>query len=143
MHGVLWGWVVLSSFPGVGEVDTHPFLQYKDQWAATQNGTYFAAAYFFFREKKLGKLALGKTRAHGAATAAAAGGGSTAGAAAALPPIPDVSGIETDGETYLTPAETRKALREALKKHGESVATLARLASVPYQVTMQPLSAEG
>ena len=38
--------------------------KYKDPWAATQNGTYHAAAYFFFREKMLGKNALGKTRAH-------------------------------------------------------------------------------
>ena len=57
--------------------------KYKDPWAATQNGTYHAAAYFFFREKMLGKNALGKTRAHGGAAAAAG-----------KPKLPDL-GIET------------------------------------------------
>ena len=49
--------------------------KYKDPWSATQNGTYFAAAYFFYRERKLGKHALGKTRAH---KASASGAGAAA-----------------------------------------------------------------
>ena len=108
--------------------------KYKDPWAATQNGTYHAAAYFFFREKMLGKNALGKTRAHGAA---AAGGGGGAAAAAGKPKLPDISGIETDGRTWLTPGEVRRELRALLQAYDTSVAALARLADVPYQSFMK------
>ena len=108
--------------------------KYKDPWAATQNGTYHAAAYFFFREKMLGKNALGKTRAHGAA---AAGGGGGAAAAAGKPKLPDISGVETDGRTWLTPGEVRRELRALLQAYDTSVAALARLADVPYQSFMK------
>mmetsp|Transcript_20967 Transcript_20967/g.67644 ORF Transcript_20967/g.67644 Transcript_20967/m.67644 type:complete len:232 (-) Transcript_20967:176-871(-) len=50
--------------------------KYKDPWSATQNGTYFAAAYFFYRERKLGKHALGKTAAESTRICRDAGAGS-------------------------------------------------------------------
>ena len=31
--------------------------KYKDPWSATMNGTYRAAAFFFFKEERLGKAA--------------------------------------------------------------------------------------
>lgn len=34
--------------------------KYKNQWSASQNQTYRAAAYFFYREKKLGKNSVAK-----------------------------------------------------------------------------------
>jgi hypothetical protein len=103
-----------------------------------------AAAYFFFPEKKLGPNALGKTRSHVKASTSAASVGAAVGSGSALlPPIPDLSTTETDGITFLTPGETRKALREALKKHGESVAILTRLAAVPYQSFNNFMKASG
>ena len=107
--------------------------KYKDPWSATQNGTYWAAAYFFYREKKLGARAMGKLRAHGSASAAASSLGAPVAAASAKSAFPDVSGVTTDGQTYQTPAEVRKELRTALQKYNASVATLARAAGMPYQ----------
>jgi len=119
--------------------------KYKDPWSATQNGTYFAAAYFFYRERKLGKHALGKTRAH---KASASGAGAAAADTAASTstkklPLPDTAGVSTDGMTYLTPAEVRKELRAALQKYDASVATLARAASMPYQSFNNFMKASG
>lgn len=111
--------------------------KYKDAWSATQNGTYWAAAYFFYREKRLGGRAMGKERAYGAGGAAVAtpAGPSAGGAAkpSAKTPLPDVSAISTDGTVYQTPAEVRKELRTTLTKYDASVAALARAATVPYQ----------
>ena len=123
-----------------------PQGKYKDPWSATQNGTFWAAAYFFYREAKLGKHAMGKTRAHGAGstgTATAAAGSSIAAltpaaasaslAAGKKPTLPDVSTFSTDGTVFQTPAEVRKDLRNVLQKYDASVASLARAASMPYQ----------
>ena len=110
--------------------------KYKDPWAATQNGTYASAAYFFFREKKLGARALGKLRAHGAA-AAAASGGDGGGAPAKKPALPSVDYVEIDVTTWLTPGETRKEIRALLQAYNTSLAALARLADVPYQSFMK------
>ena len=106
--------------------------KYKDAWSATQNGTFWAAAYFFYREKRLGNRAMGKARAYATDSAM---GTPLAGAAkaAAKTPLPDVSAVSTDGTTYHTPAEVRKELRTALSKFDSSVAALARAANVPYQ----------
>ena len=73
--------------------------KYKDPWSATQNGTYAAAAFFFFKEEKLGKHALGKVRARRGeasgtptvATAAAAGGKTKSVTGGTKPKLPDVS----------------------------------------------------
>ena len=123
--------------------------KYKDPWSATQNGTYVAAAFFFFKEERLGKRALGKTRARNAGTPAKAVGSSSCGilspavetdvgsklkSAAAKPALPDVSGTRLeDNFTWLTPSEVRKALQDLQLSHATTVAGLARAAGVPYQ----------
>lgn len=121
--------------------------KYKDQWSATQNGTYHAAAEFFAREKELGKNAVGKLRARTASSASASSevaaeaddddDGDARPAKKAKPaaktPLPDVSSITTDGLLYLTPGETRKELRSFLQKYAGSIAELGRLAGVPVQ----------
>lgn len=107
--------------------------KYKDAWSATQNGTYWSAAYFFYREKRLGGRAMGKERAYNAVVATPAGPSAGAAKPSAKTPLPDVSSFSTDGTTYHTPAEVRKELRTALTKYDASVAALARAASVPYQ----------
>ena len=60
--------IKIGEFQRILGVNANSYLKfmngkYKDQWNATLNGTYYSAAYFFFRESKLGKL-LGKIRAH-------------------------------------------------------------------------------
>lgn len=107
--------------------------KYKDPWSATQNGTYWAAAYFFYREKRLGNRAMGKTRAYSAAATTPVGPAAGSAKPVAKTPLPDVSGVSTDGTTYQTPAEVRKELRAVLSKYDSSVAALARAADVPYQ----------
>jgi hypothetical protein len=70
-------------------------------------------------------------------SAAAAGGGGGAAAVAGKPKLPDISGVETDGRTWLTPGEVRRELRALLQAYDTSVAALARLADVPYQSFMK------
>jgi hypothetical protein len=49
-------------------------------------------------------------------------------------PLPDLSGMITNGVIYLTPGETRKAIRAYLRTiGGAGMAMLARLAEFPYQ----------
>ena len=114
--------------------------KYKDQWSATQNGTYWAAAYFFYREKRLGSKSMAKLRGHGASSSAGtpavatpAGAAPSAAGVGSKTPLPDVSPYSTDGITFQTPHEVRKDLRSALQKFDSSVAALARAADVPYQ----------
>lgn len=75
---------------------------------------------FFFREEKRGKKAIGKIRAKSVKS-----GGKT--------PLPDISAVNTDGLTYLTPGETRKELSKILNQYQTSLAALARLAGTPGQ----------
>jgi hypothetical protein len=123
--------------------------KYKDQWSATQNGTYWAAAYFFYREKRLGAQSVSRTRAHGSVAAAVHVGSSPSAAlstpagAGKKPALPDLSAVMTDGITYQTPAEVRKELQAYLQKHTGSVATLARAAEVPYQSFNNFMKAKG
>ena len=122
--------------------------KYKDPWSATQNGTYHAAAFFFYKEERLGKHALGKTRARASAastTPARKGSGSGLLSPAiatdvgsklkgAKPALPDVSSTQLESEhTWLTPSEVRKALQDLQLSFTTSVAGLARAAGVPYQ----------
>lgn len=124
--------------------------KYKDPWSATQNGTYSAAAFFFFKEERLGKKAIGKLRARGSGTA---GTPAKSGSASSLlsptgpstgvtaktksatkPELPDVTNTRLESEhTWLTPSEVRKALQDLQMSHSTSVAGLARAAGVPYQ----------
>jgi hypothetical protein len=50
---------------GVNSNSYNKFMngKYKHQWSAAENQTYDAAARFFLREQKLGKQAVGKSRA--------------------------------------------------------------------------------
>ncbi len=118
--------------------------KYKDPWSATQNGTYAAAAFFFYKEERLGKRALGKVRAHGSGAATPAKGNDGRGRAllspavatsvgsktktSAKPALPDVSGIQLESEhTWLTPSEARAmpcktcSARTAQASHGWQV----------------------
>ena len=111
---------------------------YKDQWSATQNGTYWAAAYFFYREKRLGQRSMAKLRAHGAAntskmctTPSAVSSTTTSGTK--KPALPSIADVTTNNIVYQTPGEVRKELRTVLQKYDASVASLARAADVPYQ----------
>merc|ERR1711879_615487 len=92
----------------------------KHQWSAAENQTYDAAARFFLREEKLGKQALGKSRAKVK--------GEVAGRM-----LPDIGDVLTDGMTWLTPGETRSEVRKILKQYTTSMAALARLANTPMQ----------
>ena len=77
--------------------------KYKEQWRATENQTYSAAAYFMFREKKLGKHSVGKR---------------LQATAPAKSPVPDISAVELeDYEIYLTPIEVRKGLTQVQKDY--------------------------
>ena len=117
--------------------------KYKDPWSATQNGTYHAAAFFFYKEDRLGKNALGKTRARASAanTPAKSSGGGNSGLLSPAtdvkggkPALPDVSSTQLESEhTWLTPSEVRKALQDLQLSFNTSVAGLARAAGVPYQ----------
>ena len=113
--------------------------KYKDPWSATQNGTYSGAAFFFYKEEKLGKHALGKTRARGAGGSAgtspatgATGSKTKSVTGGGKPQLPDVSATQLEDDlTWLTPGEVRKALQDLQRSHDTSVAGLARAAGVP------------
>ena len=105
--------------------------KYKHQWNAAQNSTYDAATRFFVREEKLGKEAVGKIRAKVAAKRASSAH------------LPDISCIETDGLTDLTPSETRREIIKVLKEFKTSAAQLSRLANTPYQSANLFLKAGG
>lgn len=125
--------------------------KYKDPWSATQNGTYHAAAFFFFKEDRLGKKALGKLRARGASAGASGTPAKSGDRSSLLSPtvatsvatktksatkteLPDVTNFRLESEhTWLTPSEVRKALQDLQMSHSTSVAGLARAAGVPYQ----------
>lgn len=101
--------------------------KYKNPWSAAENQTYRAAARFFLREKKLGSKAMGVMRKIKKDP--------NTGKSSKLSALemPNISGVLTDGFTYLTPEETRRQLRVLLKLYQTSNAALAKLANVPYQ----------
>lgn len=107
---------------GVNSNSYNKFMngKYKHQWSAAENQTYDAAALFFLREQKLGKQAVGKSRAKVK--------GEVAGCT-----LPDLGDVLIDGLTWLTPGETRSELRKILKQYTTSVAALSRLANTPMQ----------
>lgn len=144
--------IKIGEFQRILGVNANSYLKfmngkYKDQWNATLNGTYYSAAYFFFRESKLGKRALGKIRAHkqsalgkgapkspAAASAAASLLSPTTGVKGGKPALPSLADAVADDEyTWQTPGEVRKSLQDVLNSHSTSVAALAREANVPYQ----------
>ena len=135
--------VTASSLQRVLSVNAGSFTQfmtgkYKDPWAATQNGTYRAAAYFFHVDKLLGKDGiihqLKATRANatnaGGAGAAAAGAASAGAAAGAKEKgLPDVSGVvdvADDSPVWLTPAEVRAKVSALKRARAFTNADLAR-----------------
>lgn len=88
--------------------------KYKDQSWAYSNDAYRKAAFFFYKEKRLGaqgKLAhiVKKTAKNVKAV------------------LPDLSDVPTDGKTYLTPAECRKSLLNTLKKYQLTQGKLAKM----------------
>lgn len=91
--------------------------KYKDQWRATENQTYRAAAYFMFREKKLGKLSIGKRMQATAPTKL---------------PVPDLSAVVLEDSTvYLTPIEVRKGIQQVQKDYACNNTQLAQLVGAP------------
>jgi len=130
---------------------------YKDKWRAMDNSTYAAADYFFWREKKLKSLSVGATlraRVAGAGSSAIPArsplastmnqhvGGLPNGAvipardscgaanakANSRGKLPDVSDVEIDGATWLTPGEVRKEINDLNRRYKFSGAELARAA---------------
>lgn len=91
--------------------------KYKNQWSATENQTYRAAAYFMFREKKLGKNSIGKR---------------LKASAPAKPPVPDLSAVSLEDSTvYLTPIEVRKGLQQVQKTYACNNKQLADALGAP------------
>lgn len=154
--------VTTTSFQNLLGVNSNSFGkfmagEYKNKWRSTENGTYAAADYFFWREKKLKSRSIGATL-----RARLAGVGSSAVPARAplastmnqhvggLPnseaipardscgvanakansrgKLPDVSDVEIDGETWLTPSEVRKELADLGRRYQFSGVELARAA---------------
>lgn len=101
--------------------------KYKNPWSAAENQTYRAAARFFLREKKLGSKAMGVMRKIKKEPKTGKSSKHS------VVDMPDISGVVTDGFTYLTPEETRRQLRALLKLYQTSNAALAKLADAPYQ----------
>jgi len=85
--------------------------KYKDQSWAYSNDAYRKAAFFLYKEKRLGKQ--GKLVEISKKSAKSA--------------LPDVSGITTDGKTYLTPGECRTSLLAIFKKYHLTHGKLAKL----------------
>ena len=88
--------------------------KHKDQSWAYSNDAYRKAAFFFYKEKRLGaqgKLAhmIKKTAKNVKAV------------------LPDLSDVPTDGKTYLTPADCRKSLLTTLKKYQLTQGKLAKM----------------
>jgi len=86
--------------------------KYKDQWSATANSTYRSAAYFFWREKKLGKknLATQWSASQPAKTA-----------------LPDVSDVQLgSNDIYLTPQEVRKELSSLMSTYACTQGSIAK-----------------
>mmetsp|Transcript_25424 Transcript_25424/g.73338 ORF Transcript_25424/g.73338 Transcript_25424/m.73338 type:complete len:305 (-) Transcript_25424:237-1151(-) len=128
--------IKVAEFQRMLQVDANSYNsfmngKYKDQWMAAENLTFEPAVHFFLRERRLGKEAIGKTRARNK--------GKTGGSR----PFPNISAVTTDGLTYLTPGETRRELSKLLKGHEMSLAALARLAGVPAQSLTQFCKAGG
>jgi len=101
--------------------------KYKDQFNAMDNSTYQAAAYFFFREKKLGKKSLANTMT--AAASAATPGGVQGGKKAALPDVSKV--VLEDDRVFLTPAEVRKGLLDVKREYACTDTELSKKCGAP------------
>lgn len=107
--------VTASSFQKVIGVSANSYGQfmtgkYKDPWAATQNGTYWRAGYFFWSDErqKVEDSIVKKLKANASAATKAAGAAAGGGAAGKKPPLPDVTAITlTSDDVYLTPKEVR------------------------------------
>lgn len=102
---------------------------YKDKWAATQNGTYNGAAYFFWVQDKLGDDSIVKKLKAVSGATGASGGASAAGAKPAaklpLPTLEDYNEHATD-PVYMTPKEVRAEISKLKSKYKMSNADLAR-----------------
>lgn len=84
--------------------------KYKDQSWAYSNDAFRKAAFFFWKGKRLGKSGKLATMSKNAKET-----------------LPDISNTATDGKTYLTPAECRKALEAIFKKYELTQGKLAKL----------------
>lgn len=152
----------MTSFQALLGVNSNSFGKfmaghYKNKWRAMDNGTYAAADYFFWREKKMKSQSVGATLRARDAGAGSSGiparsplastmnrhvGGlpnsaviparDSCGAANAKAnsrgKLPDVSDVEIDGETWLTPGEVRKEISDLNRRYKFSSVELARAA---------------
>lgn len=113
-----------------GDVPFRKFMKndYKDKvWGSMQSSGYDAAAYFVFREKKLGKNAVIKIRKSTVCDGTSGSAGKQQ--------LPDLSDIVIEGaeHTWQTPEEVRKELNKILSAYQTSVPKLAEVMSAPYQ----------
>jgi hypothetical protein len=154
--------VSVTSFQALLGVNSNSFGKfmaghYKNKWRAMENGTYAAADYFFWREKKMKSQSVGATlRARDAGAGSSAisarsplastmnrhvGGlpnsavipardscGAANAKANSRGKLPDVSDVEIDGETWLTPGEVRKEISDLNRRYKFSSVELARAA---------------
>lgn len=103
--------------------------KYKDQWSATANSTYSSAAYFFWREKKLGKKALAKRWTAAQPT---------------RPGLPDISTVTLEStDVYLTPKETRKELTSLCSSYACTQASIAKACGAPNANAMSRFMSAG
>ena len=104
--------------------------KYKDQWSATANSTYSSAAYFFWREKKMGK-----NKSIGALWSSAQ---------PARPALPNVSSVVLESsEIYLTPQEVRKELSNLSGTYACTQADIAKAAGAPNANAMSRFMSAG
>ena len=132
--------VAVTSFQkviGVNAASYSKFMngKYKDAWAATSNGTYWNAGYFFWSDEKLGqkdsiikKLKASASAAEKAGDGAVGGaGGGAGGAAGKKPPLPDVSAITLNSsDVYLNPKEVRAEVSALKTRYKCTNAELAK-----------------
>jgi len=117
---------------GVNSNSYNKFMngKYKDQWSATANSTYSSAAYFFWREKKVGK-----TKSIGALWSSDQ---------PARPALPDVSSVVPDSsDIYLTPQEVRKELSSLCGSYACTQADIAKAAGAPNANSMSRFMSAG
>ena len=100
--------------------------EYKNQSWAYSNDAFRKAAFFFFKEKRLGKN--GKLAVMVKANSKNA--------------LPDLANIRTDGKTYLTPAECRKSVLAIFKKFNLTMKKLAKMIDEP-EVMVSRFMADG
>jgi len=107
----------------------HKFMtgKYKDPSEAYTNNAFKRAAFFFWKEKRLGKD--GKLATLMPPDMPPRGQSERAPrvSRSSRPPLPNLMNIETDGHTYITPSEVRKDMYDVFETYDISQARLAKM----------------